>query len=626
MRYLPAVARLLLLLGCSWIGAHAALAADLLEQRFRSQADETLGGLVRDGRSSYAAAVLVADGREAASLSYGDERRVPKIPFSIESTEVDMNSLRKLYVAVAIAQLVDSGAIAGIDDPVNRYLKHYQLPPAFGHPVTIRELATHSAGLDETGFGSERLEADPPAFFAERFPGYFRNPDHFSSYDSYGPKLLTYMVSEITGKPFPQYVHDSILEPLGMHDTHLVDDGALAHRVHGYQPKVPSHEQVIEPLRPARTALLDGESVSTLRDMKTLLLALLGSAQQQVISPRMRELLFTIQQSNGPGGSAHGLVFDVVRSRGRTLFVHGGIGAAVLCWIALDVQRDAGMFYCYASVKARLDHDATHVPPPFPQIVGPMLEVFTACDDTAAGCPRFPSPRWQDAWAAYPGLYLDFGRHRSGFSRLRSLAHPVFVRVTRSGDSLALDGTGGFVETAPGVFANPSQVETFSIVRDSATGSLVLSISDRASAFNRVDWSNDPRLLTRLLALLILLAGSGGLLVILPRYGIDLGVRAAVAAHGAVVGAGVVVMYGFSAFGEPYFHGVAWPLHTMRVCAFLSIPACAFLLYTASRVRRMQLTGAARLGRLHLDLVCLSSLALVATLLDIGLIGFLPIH
>lgn len=52
---------------------------------------------------------------------------------SRRATHVDLNSIRKIFTATAIAQWVSQGKIANIDDPINRYLtlfKLRRLPPA----------------------------------------------------------------------------------------------------------------------------------------------------------------------------------------------------------------------------------------------------------------------------------------------------------------------------------------------------------------------------------------------------------------------------------------------------------------------------------------------------------------
>lgn len=328
--------------------------------------NSTLGGLLAGGWSSFAGAVFIDDGELAFSSQFGGEGP-DKTPFSIDSTYVDLNSVVKLFTAIAIAiiRLIDDGAITSFDDPVNRYLKHFKLPQAFGHDVTIRELATHSAGFDANDLGAGTLRTDPARFFAEHFPGYVKDPQKYSAYDGYGPQLLDYLVSEITGKSFSHYVRDSMLRPLRMGHTHLTEPAVpLTHRVMPFQPGAPAAVDPVPPLTADAPAQLVGESVSALSDMAILVRSLVGPApDQDVIKPHMRNLMFSILQSNGPYGSAHGLLFDIVRRGARTLLVHGGVSPGVRCMLALDIARDAGLFYCYGDARPRLHADPRAVPP-----------------------------------------------------------------------------------------------------------------------------------------------------------------------------------------------------------------------------------------------------------------------
>ncbi len=620
----PSFARTVLLLlatGGMALSVHAGGASELLEARVREQTDNTLGGLVRDRRSSFAAAVLVHDGRLALAPAYGVEDLASTVPFGIDTTLIELNSVKKVFTAAAVAQLVAQGSITSIDDPVNRYLKHYKLPLAFGREVTIREVATHSAGLDETGFGAGALASDPQRYFAQQFPGYFRNPGRFSSYDSYGPKLLAYMVSELTGKPFSQYVDESILRPLAMDNTFLSAPAtSLSHRVLSFQPSTPANWDPPSHLNSAGAAVLDGVAVSTMSDMAKFLMALLGpSADQNVITQRMRDVMFEILQSNGPRGSAHGLLFDAVRSGSKTLFVHGGVGAGIRCLLAIDLPESAGIFYCYGDVRTRFDLKQARLPPPYEQITDAMLKPFVACE----GCTHYPVPAWNDAWKPYLGLYVDYARHHHGFSRLRTLMHPTTVRVERGAQSMRLDGKDGFVEIAPGTFGNPDYLETFSFIRNSETNKIILSVSDRPSAYERPSLLEDPRVLPRLLAVLVLIAASGVLLVLIPRHAISLRIRLAVAGYVAVVGCGVFALFGLSAFGIPYFSGIAWPLNIVRVCAFLTIPTCLVLIIVSSRQSiEAPRSRMPRWRRMHLGLVCVSAVLMVLTLLVVNLISF----
>ncbi|MDP8985376.1 MAG: beta-lactamase family protein [Pseudomonadota bacterium] len=608
-----------------WCLQCLALPQDTLDRVFKERTEAALGTLVREGRSSFAAAVLVRDGRTVAASAYGVEDPASRVPVSIDSTLIDLNSLRKLFIAVSLAQLIDRHVIASIDDPVNRYLKHYHLPKAYGREVTIREVATHTAGFDQTDFGAGRLRSDPPRFFAERFPGYVKNAGSFSVYDGYGPALLSYLVSEATGRPFTGYVEDAILRALGMDDTHLrAMDKPLTHRIVAFQPRNPAKLSVGAPLMPLDAAQIDAQSVSTIADMAKFMIALLGpAADQQVITPAMRELLFTIHQANGTGGSAHGLLFDAIRAGNRTLFVHGGVGSGSQCMMGLDAAKGTGIFYCYGAVRMRFDKDPSLFPPPFEQMTDAMLRLLTDCHEETSGCPQFPHAGWNDAWRPYLGVYVSAARHHRGFSRLRSIIHPTLARIERSGDALALDGVGGFLEISPGVFGKPQQLETFTFIRNESTGKTLLSVSDRPSVYDRIDSpAEDPRVLAGCLAALAGVALSGAALLLFPAYGAHPRIRIAAGSYAAVVACGVAALFGLSAFGHRYFEGYSWPLDIVRVCAFLTIPVCLLMFVNGMRVRDSRSTLMGRLRRLHYDVIAVSSVVLVLMLLGIELISF----
>ena len=290
----------------------------------------------------------------------------------------------------------------------------------------------------------------------------------FSSYDSYGPKLLAYLVSEVTGEPFIDYVEHAILVPLKMSHTYLAArQTPVAHRVVAFAPKTPSLAATVMPLESRAQNPLVGGAVSTMSDMARLVSALVGPADDQtVITQPMRDLMFGVLQSNGPYGSAHGLLFDALRSGPTRLFVHGGVGPGQRCMLGLDVRRHAGLFYCYGDVRSRFDRNPAAFPPAFEDITDQMLKPFVECrPEETPDCVRYPPAAWHDAWNRYLGLYVNVARHHHGFSRLRTVIHPTLVRISRDADALRLDDKSGFVEIAPGVFGNPKYLETVSFIR-----------------------------------------------------------------------------------------------------------------------------------------------------------------
>jgi CubicO group peptidase (beta-lactamase class C family) len=608
--------------------AQGAVDADDLEAQVRSRTDETLGGLVRDGRSSFAAAVFVQNGRIAFEQAYGAERPEPPVPFSVDATHVDLNSIRKIFTATAIAQLVSQGKIASIDDPINRYLTHFKLPLAFGHEVTIRAVATHTAGFDEAGFGTGPLQNDPARFFEKRFPGYFENAGLYSSYDSYGPRLLAYLVGEVSGKPYATYVAESLLRPLGMNETFLsAPTPPPTHRVVPFAPKSPTETEAYTELKPVEGATLASTGVSTVHDMGKFLVALLGApGSQTVITQPMRDLMFQVLQANGEHGSAHGLIWDALRTGSTTLYVHGGVGPGTRCMMALDLSRGAGFFYCYGDVRGRFGQGTTDIPS-FEEVSDQMLAPFLACSpDEPPGCTHYPSPEWKDSWDQYLGVYVSYSHHRHGISRLRTLIHPTVLKVERAANTLRLDGNDGFVEISPGVFGKSGDMETFSFIKDAATNKILLSVSDRPSVYEQPSLGDDPRVIPRVLAVLVAVAISGVLIVVLPTYGISPRVRLAAGFYAVVVVGAACILFGLRSFGARYFAGIGWPLNVVRVCAFLTIPACAWLALVAFRPGSPRISSwTASLGRVHLRVLFVSSILMVLVLLAVQLLSFTPI-
>jgi CubicO group peptidase (beta-lactamase class C family) len=608
--------------------ADGATAEDPFEAQVRDRTEETLGGMVRDGRSSFATAVYVQDGRVAFEQAYGLEQPDPPVPFSIDATHVDLNSIRKLFTATAIAQLVSQGKIASLDDPINRYLTHFKLPLAFGREVTIRQVATHTAGFDEAGFGAGALQNDPTQFFQKRFPGYFDNAGLFSSYDSFGPRLLAYLVGEVSGEAYATYIQDHILHPLGMNDTFVAaPTPPPAHRVVPFAPKSPLDRESNTELRSVQGATLASTGVSTMRDMEKFLLALLApTGGQTVITPPVRDVMLNVLQANGEHGSAHGLLWDALRTGSTTLFIHGGVGPGQRCMMAVDPLRGAGIFYCYGDVHGRFA-GGTAALPSFEEISDQILTPFVACSpEQPPGCTRYPPPGWKDSWNQYLGAYVSYARHRHGFSKLRTMIHPTVIKVERGTNALRLDGSDGFLEVSPGVFGNPTQLETFSFIQDPTTHKILLSVSDRPSVYERPNLGEDPRVIPPILAVLVVIALSGALLVIVPPYGGNAGARWAAGAYALLVGGAVGVLFGLRAFGARYFDGIAWPLDIVRVCAFLTVPACAWLaLATIRSGSRPSRTWVSLLGRWHLRLVFVSSILMVLLLMAVQLMSFSPI-
>ncbi len=91
------------------------------------------------------ATVLVRKGgKELLKKGYGFSDIAKKKPVDPDSTIFRLASISKLFTWVSVMQLVEHGKL-DLDADVNKYLD-FQIAPAFGKPVTLRNLMTHTAG------------------------------------------------------------------------------------------------------------------------------------------------------------------------------------------------------------------------------------------------------------------------------------------------------------------------------------------------------------------------------------------------------------------------------------------------------------------------------------------------
>ena len=97
--------------------------------------------------SPAAVVVVVKDGKILFEKGYGYSDVAKRKPVDPESTLFRPGSVSKLFTWTAVMQLVEQGKI-DLDADVNKYLD-FEIPPLDGKPVTMRNIMTHTSGLEE---------------------------------------------------------------------------------------------------------------------------------------------------------------------------------------------------------------------------------------------------------------------------------------------------------------------------------------------------------------------------------------------------------------------------------------------------------------------------------------------
>jgi CubicO group peptidase (beta-lactamase class C family) len=141
-------------------------------------------------------------------------------------------SISKPVAAMGTLRLVQEGKLS-LDTDVNKTLTSWKLPDAAvagGKPVTLRELLTHTGGTTVHGFPGyaageavptlvQVLDGEKPANTAairiETAPGTKWN------YSGGGFTIMQLMVVDVTKEPYPKFLRDTVLKPIGMtHSTY----------------------------------------------------------------------------------------------------------------------------------------------------------------------------------------------------------------------------------------------------------------------------------------------------------------------------------------------------------------------------------------------------------------------
>jgi len=163
---------------------------------------------------------VVSKGKMVLNKSYGIANVQDNIPVT-EKSIFAINSCTKVFTSVAIMQLVEEGKL-DISLPVSTYLPDL---PSSWHPVTIKQLLTHTSGLPDElrlldqktgGTGNEteaslfeKLKATPLEFAAgEKF-----------SYNQTNAYLLGKLINKYAGQVFQENFDQRQFKPSGLKHT-----------------------------------------------------------------------------------------------------------------------------------------------------------------------------------------------------------------------------------------------------------------------------------------------------------------------------------------------------------------------------------------------------------------------
>ncbi|WP_460821648.1 serine hydrolase domain-containing protein [Lysobacter olei] len=141
-------------------------------------------------------------------------------------SRVHVGSIAKAVLATGVLRLASTGRI-DLDAPVNRYLPGMRFDnPWPDHPVRVRHLLDHTAGLDDIRlwqlFSTQPTPDTPLAAVFARGPSILTvrsRPGSQFSYSNMGYALAGMVIEAVTRERYETWLDRELLRPLGMRDS-----------------------------------------------------------------------------------------------------------------------------------------------------------------------------------------------------------------------------------------------------------------------------------------------------------------------------------------------------------------------------------------------------------------------
>src|SRR5687768_10124353 len=206
---------------------HLALAQQADVQMLTTELDKLLAAQFKDNEPGVA--VLVArKGEIIYKKGFGLANLELDVPMQVDNI-FRIGSITKQFTAVAILQLMEQGKL-NLQDEITKFIPDY---PTQGNKITIEHLLTHTSGIRSYTsmsdyFGKIKLDMKPSEMI-----DYFKNepmdfaPGAEHRYNNSGYYLLGYIIEQITGKTYAQYLEENFFKPLEMTNSLYGNDQAI---------------------------------------------------------------------------------------------------------------------------------------------------------------------------------------------------------------------------------------------------------------------------------------------------------------------------------------------------------------------------------------------------------------
>ena len=298
-----------------------------------------------------ATVAIVKDGKILFAKGYGYADVKNKKPVSAEETLFRPGSVSKLFTWTAVMQLAEQGKL-DLDRDVNEYLD-FKIPEAFGQPITLKNILTHTAGFEEQlkdFFAADKTNPNLGEYVKTHLPKRIFPSGTTPAYSNYATTLAGYIVERVSGQPFTEYVEQHIFKPLGMTRSTFVQPlpPELAPSMSNGYLLASDEPQPFESI----SLFPAGSLTSSAADMSKFMLAHLQEGQlgeARILRPETARLMHSRLFALDPAANAMAYGFYEESRNGRRIIGHAGDTVQFHSDLHLIPDAGIGFFISYNS-------------------------------------------------------------------------------------------------------------------------------------------------------------------------------------------------------------------------------------------------------------------------------------
>ncbi len=375
---------------------------------------------------------VVRNGKLLFAKGYGYADVEKKKVVSPQETLFRPGSTSKLFTWTAIMQLFEQGKL-NLDHDVNDYLD-FKIPEAFGKPITLKDIMTHTPGFEEQIkdlFSTNSTKPNLGEYLKTHIPARIYPPGTVPAYSNYATAIAGYIVERVSGRPFDEYIDENIFKPLNMTRstfTQPLPSNLAASMSNGYRlaSDPPQPFEFVNPF-PA------GSLSSTATDMAQFMIAHLQDGQlgeAKILKPETARLMHSRLFALDDAANAMCYGFYEESRNGHRIIGHGGDTVYFHTDLHLVLDQQVGFFVSYNSAgrgesRGRVTLWEAFLDRYYPYSV-PAASSASAKDDARSAS----------------GTYVLSRRSDSSFLKTASLINQFAVSPVGDGDIEVPDLTG----------------------------------------------------------------------------------------------------------------------------------------------------------------------------------------